>query len=302
MKTAAERNIRAMLPIMRLMTAYVPLWVARWEEKRAAAHVHVPADMMHQVVSADGVRCEWFIPQSSADDKALLYLHGGGFIYGMTTIHRQMITALARRMNTRVLMVDYRVAPEHPFPAAFEDCVMAYRWLLKAGFRAHNLTIAGDSAGGNLTLATLLKLRDSGDPLPAAAACLSPVIDLTDRGGLQKDLYDPLLHPRAMKTYNAAYVTSSDPRNPFLSPAFGDWRGLPPLLIHAGEDEILLDDARRAEQLAKAAGVDITLKTYPGMWHVWQLNLILPQSAESLEEIAQFLMTHLQNLPQRASS
>jgi epsilon-lactone hydrolase len=233
-------------------------------------------------------------PNGSAEDKALLYLHGGGFIYGMTTIHRMMIIALARRMNIRVLMVDYRVAPEHPFPAALDDCVTAYRWLLKSGFPAYHLAIAGDSAGGNLTITSLLKLRDSGDPLPAAAACLSPVIDLTDRGGLLSQKYDPLLHPKAMKSYNLAYVASSDPRNPYVSPAFANWHGLPPLLIHAGEDEILHDDALRAEALARTANVDVQLKIFPRMWHVWQLNLDLPQSSQSLDDIAYFLNARLQ--------
>jgi epsilon-lactone hydrolase len=295
MQSPAERNIRVALPMVRLMTAYIPIWVARWTEKRASAHVGVPADITHEVISANGARCEWFIPKGSVEDKALVYLHGGGFIYGMTQIHRQMIVALARRMNMRVLMVDYRVAPEHPFPAALDDCVTAYRWLLKQGVSAHKIAIAGDSAGGNLTIATLLKLRDTGDPLPAVGACLSPVIDLTDRGSLLQQKYDPLLHPKAMKTYSAAYVASSDPRDPYLSPAFADWHGLPPLLIHVGEDEILRDDALRAERLARAAGVEVKLSVYPRMWHVWQLNLDLPQSSQSLDDIAQFLNAHLES-------
>lgn len=290
--STTERNVRRILPIIRLMQAYLPLRVARWTEKRAAARVHVPADITHEVVSAGGVRCEWFMPRNGSPDEVLLYLHGGGFIYGLSSIHRRMIVYLVQKMSIRVLMVDYRLAPDCPFPAALDDCVTAYGWLLKQGFSAQNIVVAGDSAGGNLTITTLMKLRDSGDPLPAAAACLSPVADLTEdkRSG---ETYDPLLHPKATRIYTQSYVAGSDAHDPLISPAFGDWRGLPPLLVHAGEDEMLRDDAVRIEELASAAGVEVRLEIYPRMWHVWQLFLKLPQAVQSLEDIAQFLQSHL---------
>jgi hypothetical protein len=138
-----------------------------------------------------------------------------------------------------------------------------------------------------------MKLRDSGDPLPAAAACLSPVADLTDKDDLFKQVNDPLLHPRAARFANRAYVAHNDARYPLISPVFGDWRGLPPLLLHAGEDEVLRDDAVRIEDLAKEAGVDVRLEIYPRMWHVWQLHLTLLQAVQSLDDIAQFLTSHL---------
>lgn len=279
--------------MLRLLQAYLPLWVARWAEKREATRVRPFTGITHKVVSADGVRCEWLIPENSSADRALLYLHGGGFVYGLSSLHRRMVAYLARKMGVRVLMVDYRVAPEHPFPAALDDCVTAYRWLLKQGISAQNAAAAGDSAGGNLTITTLMKLRDDGDPLPAAAACLSPVTDLTDTGGLSRQGSDPLLHPKAVKFYNQSYVAQHDAHNPLISPVFGDWHGLPPLLIHAGEDEILRADAVRAEELAKAAGGDLRLEIYPRMWHVWQLYLALPQAIQSLDDIAQFLKSRL---------
>ncbi|MCB9452692.1 MAG: alpha/beta hydrolase [Anaerolineaceae bacterium] len=288
--SSAERNARRMLPIIRFGQAFVPLAVIRWTERRAAAQVQVPADITHEVISADGVRCEWFIPHS-AGDHVLLYLHGGGFVYGLTTMHREMIVYLAQQMNARVLMVDYRLAPDHPFPAALEDCVSAYRWLLEQGFSAQHIAVAGDSAGGNLTLTTLMKLRDSGDPLPAAGACLSPATDLTERppeGGR-----DPLLHPKAIRFFLDSYVAGNDAHDPLMSPVFGDWQGLPPLLIHAGDDEILRDDAVRIEQLIKATGGDVRLEIYPRMWHVWQIFLKLPEAIQSLNDIAQFLQSHL---------
>lgn len=290
--SSAERRIRAGLPFLRLLQVVIPLALVRRLEKRATT-VSVPADFTHQVVTADGVRCEWFIPRSSPTDQALLYLHGGGFVYGLTGMHRQMVVYLARQMNCRVLMVDYRLAPEHPYPAALNDCYTAYHWLLKQGYAATNLAIAGDSAGGNLTLTTLMKLRDNGDPLPTAGVCLSPVADLTDHANRLATVYDAVLHPRASRYYIQSYVGGNDARDPLISPVFGDWHGLPPLLIHAAEDEVLRADAVQVEQQARTAGVDVRLEVYPRMWHVWQINLSLPQAAQSLEDIARFLRAHL---------
>lgn len=299
--SSTERNIRAALPITRFVNGYLPLPVTRWLLKQGLARVQLPADITREAVSADGAACEWLIPQNSPQDRVLLYLHGGGFVLGMTHLHLQMMAYMAQKMGIRVLMVDYRVAPDYPFPASLDDCVTAYRWLLKQGIPAQHIEIAGDSAGGNLTITTLMKLRDSGDPLPAAAACLSPVIDMTNREAAFKDVYDQILHPRAAKIYNQSYVANNDPQNPLISPAFGNWRNLPPLLVHAGDAEILRGDAVRIEQLAKEAGVDVRLEIYPGMWHVWQINLALPQAVESLNDIAQFLKSHIM-LPENSLS
>lgn len=291
--SSAERNTRALLPIIRFMNAYLPLSVARWVIKQSAARVRLPPGITRKAVSADGVPCEWLTPQNSPQDQALLYLHGGGFILGLTSLHLEMVAYLAQKLGVRVLMVDYRLAPEYPFPAALDDCVTAYRWLLKQGIPAQNIIVAGDSAGGNFTITTLMKLRDSGDPLPAAAACLSPVIDMTDRSEVFSKVYDPVLHPRAARIYNQAYLAQNDARNPLISPIFGDWHGLPPLLVHAGDDEILRDDAVRIAELANTSGVDVRLEIYPRMWHVWQIYQTLPQTGESLDDIAQFLKAHL---------
>lgn len=300
--SSVEHKIRAQLPLLRFLQAYLPLSVARWEEKRAATRVHVPPDITHDVVSAAGVRCERLIPRNSPKDLALLYLHGGGFVYGLTSLHRQMVAYLARKMGICTLMVDYRLAPDNPFPAPLDDCVTAYRWPLQQGIAAQNMVVAGDSAGGNLTITSLMKLRDSGDPLPAATACLSPVANLSDRGNPSKGFKDPLLHPRAMRIYNRSYVAHNDARNPLISPVFGDWHGLPPLLVHAGEDEILRGDAVRIDELARAAGVDVRLAIYPRMWHVWQLYLALPEAVQSLDAIAQFLKAHLGLVIQQPNS
>lgn len=285
----AERKARARLPFIRLLNGYLPLALAQRLLPIDAKRAQIPAGIGRRSDSADGVPVEWLIPEGSPADRALLYLHGGGFVHGVSSLHLQMVAALAQKMNVRALMVDYRLAPQHPFPAPLEDCVAAYRWLLRQGFAAEKLVIAGDSAGGQLTLTTLMTLRDAGDRLPAAAACLSPVADLSNKGPMFDGSYDPLLHPRASKLYQRAFVAGNDPQNPLISPVYGDWHGLPPLLIHAGEDELLREDALRCEALARAAGVDVQLEIYPRMWHVWQLNLAVPDAQQSLDVIAGFL-------------
>ena len=290
--SAAERKIRAGLPVIRFLQTRLPLrWTSR-PLRGATARARVPADVTREAVSADGVSCEWLIPQDSPIDQALIYLHGGGFVFGVTPPHIGMVAHLARKMGIRALIVDYRLAPDHPFPAALDDCVTAYRWLLKQDLAPRNTVLAGDSAGGNLTITTMMKLRDGGEPLPAAAACLSPVADLSGRSRPDR-IQDPLLPLRAVRFYNTSYVAGSDALSPLISPVYGDWHGLPPLLVHAGEEEMLLDDATRIAAAARAAGVDVRLETYPRMWHVWQLFLSLPEAVASLDDIARFLKAHL---------
>ena len=268
--SAVERRIRAGLPVIRFLQTRLPLRWTRQLLRGATARVRLPADVRRQAVSADGVPCEWLIPQGSPQDQALVYLHGGGFVYGVTPQHIGMVAYLARKMGIRALIVDYRLAPDDPFPAALDDCATAYRWLLNQGIAPQNTVLAGDSAGGNLAITTLMKLRAGGQPLPAAAACLSPVADLTERRSPAGGFKDPLLTLRAVRFYNASYVAHSDARAPLISPVYGDWHGLPPLLVHAGEEELLLDDAVRIAEAARAAGVAVRLETYPRMWHVWQ--------------------------------
>jgi acetyl esterase/lipase len=291
--SSTERRIRAGLPIIRIMQTCIPLPLAHWLLKQGIARVRLDADVTREAVAADGVPCEWIIPQGRPTDQVLLYLHGGGFVFGLTPPHLQMGAHLAQKMGVRVLMVDYRTAPQHPFPAALDDCVTAYLWLLNQGTLAQSIVVAGDSAGGNLAITMSMKLRDTGNSLPAAAACLSPVTDLTPRDNLRKGFKDPLLSPKASKFYTQSYVGNNDAHNPLISPVFGDLRGLPPLLVHVGEDEILRDDAARIAGLAESAGVDVRLEIYPRMWHVWQINLALPQAIQSLDDIAHFLKAHL---------
>lgn len=294
MPRSIESKYRASLPIIRFMQTRLPLSLSSRMLKISLPRVRLKGGVTHKAISANGVACEWVIPQNVRPERVLLYFHGGGFIFGLSPLHLQMGAHLAQIMRMRILMVDYRLAPAHPFPAALDDCVEAYRWLLEQGFLPQNIAMAGDSAGGNLTITTMLKLRDSGMPLPAAGACLSPVTDLTAKANSDPKFKDPLLPPEAMKLYTESYVGKNDARNPLISPVFGDLRGLPPLLVHVGEDEILREDAVRIVERAKADGVAVRLEVYPRMWHVWQLFLDLPQAVQSLQDIAQFLESHFE--------
>jgi monoterpene epsilon-lactone hydrolase len=278
-----------MFPLVRFIQNWMPPGLAARFNGLTAARAHLPAGMRRESASADGVPCVWLIPEGAPPDRALLYLHGGGFVFGLSGQHIEMAAYLARRMGVRALLADYHLAPRHPYPAPLDDCEAAYRWLLAHGIPASDIALAGDSAGGNFVLALLMRLRAAGAPLPAAAACLSPAADLTERGKTD----DPILPPRAIGMYMRSYLGGGDPRNPLISPVFGDYRGLPPLLLFAGEDEILREDSVRVAAAAKQAGIDVRLEIYPRMWHVWQLFLALPQAKQSLDDIAAFLGNRL---------
>jgi epsilon-lactone hydrolase len=293
MSTAEERTIRTLLPLVRLSIAYLPLSAMRGLQRMGENAVKMAAGITRETISADGVPCEWIVPQGSSKDRVLLYLHGGGFVYGWMNAHRQMVAHLAQATGVRALCVDYRLAPEHPFPEPLDDCVAAYRWLLKQGISPQQIVIAGDSAGANLTLTTLLKLRDMGEPLPSAVVCLSPPTDLSNRDEFFRGVTDPLLHPKATTFFRLSYLGNNDPQNPLISPIYGDFHGMPPMLIHAGDDEFLRHDAQQLEKRVKEAGVDVRLEIYPRMWHVWQISLTLPQAQHSLADIAQFIKAHL---------
>jgi acetyl esterase/lipase len=293
MPDSIERRIRASLPFVRFLQNNLPLRLSSRLLGQSIGHVSLEKGVTRQSLSVEGIKCDWLIPEDEAPGRVLMYLHGGGFVYGQTPLHLQMGAALAKLMSVRLLMVDYSLAPAHPFPAALDECVAVYRWLLKQGYEARHIAIAGDSAGGNLTLTTMLKLRSAGLPLPAAGACLSPVTDLAKKEKKREGFSDPLLPPKAMKVYTEAYVGQNDARDPLISPIYGDLRGFPPLLIHVGDDEILREDAERITEAAKAAGVDVRLEIYPRMWHVWQLFLALPSAKQSLDDIAQFFSSQL---------
>jgi acetyl esterase/lipase len=247
-------------------------------------------------VKAGGVPAEWVVDPEADDDRVVLYLHGGGYSLGSLDSHRLLVANISRAAKARVLSVDYRLAPEHPYPAAVDDAVAAYRWLLGQGVNADRIVISGDSAGGGLTLATLLALRDAGDPLPAAAVPLSPWADLEGTGESMRTraAVDLMIQPDRLKETADLYANGADLRHPQLSPVHGDYAGLPPLLIQVGDAEVLLDDATRVASIAKAAGVDVTLEVWDDMPHVFQSFVgLLPEADDAVERIGQFVRTRV---------
>ncbi len=241
-------------------------------------------------VTAGNVAGEWLIPRG-ASRQVIYYLHGGGFVMGSPGTHRPMVQRIAQAAGARALQIDYRLAPEHPFPAALEDSLAGYRWLLAHGVRPSEIVIAGDSAGGNLTLATLLALRDGGEPFPAGAVCLSPVTDHTRDGESHQSrgAEEALISGSFCRAVSQMYLGDQDPRTPLASPLFADLRGLPPILLHVGTHELLLDDSREFAAKAKAAGVEVTLRVWDGLWHVFPSFVSLPESRQLFQETGAFV-------------
>jgi acetyl esterase/lipase len=233
----------------------------------------VPADVRVEAADANGVAAEWTDTPDTDPGKVIMYLHGGGYTAGSLKSHRHMVAQAGREARARTIALDYRLAPEHPFPAAVEDAVAGYRFLLSRGFSANHIAVAGDSAGGGLTVALLVSLRDSGLPLPACAWCSSPWVDLEGAGGSMtaKATVDPMVQQPYLIELAAAYLGGADPRTPLAAPLYADLKGLPPMLIQVGSAETLLDDAVRLAGAAGAADVRVRLEVWPDMIHVWQL-------------------------------
>jgi acetyl esterase/lipase len=244
-------------------------------------------------VDAGGVPAAWMITPEVAKDRALLYLHGGGYIQGSITSHQDLAQRISKASKIKLLILDYRLAPEHPFPAALEDSVRAYEWLINnEGYDPKDLIIAGDSAGGGLTLATLVKLRDQEVQLPAAAVCLSPWTDLALTGdSLKLKIHeDPFVSPDGLMFSAGLYLGKTDPKNPFASPLYADFKGFPPLCIQVGSAEILLDDATRLAKRAKKAGIEVQLDIWEDMIHVFQAFAVMaPEGTEGINKIGEFI-------------
>ena len=233
----------------------------------------------------------WLTPAGPLSDAVIYYLHGGGYVFGAMTTYRDLLTRLTRLSRARALWLDYRLAPECPFPAAVDDALAGYRWLLEQGVKAERIVIAGESAGGGLALATMLAARDAGLPLPAGAALMSPWTDLTGLSATaitRADL-DPMLVGAHIGEGGKRYLNGADPRHPLASPLYADLRGLPPLMIHVGDCEVLLDDSRKLAERARQAGVVVTLRVWDGMFHAFPIFAFLPEAREAIAEMAEFI-------------
>ncbi len=251
-----------------------------------------PAEAEVTPVTVAGRPAEWVAAPGVDTGRAVLYLHGGGYVIGSCDTHRNLAYNLSAASGARVLLLDYRLAPESPFPAAVEDAVAAYCWLLDEGFAPGRLSIAGDSAGGGLTVAALVALRYRGQPMPAAGLCLSPWVDMEGVGASMtaKEDEDPTLNHEALLWFSERYLAGADARAPLAAPIYADLKGLPPLLVQVGTAEVLLDDSLRLAERARAAGVDVSLDVAHDMMHVWHLfEPVLDEAGEAIARAGAFL-------------
>ena len=249
-----------------------------------------PADVRQ--VDAGGVPSELVSAGGASDDTATLYLHGGGYVIGSPRTHREFARRLSAASRAQVLVIDYRLAPEDPFPAPVEDAVSAYRWLLDEGYAPEKLSIAGDSAGGGLTAAALVSIRDQGLPLPVCGVCLSPWVDMEGIGDSMTSRADrdPMVQKEGLVGMAGVYLGGADPRSPLAAPMYADLAGLPPLLIQVGASETLFDDAVRLDEKAKAAGVETAFEEWDDMIHVWHIFApMLDEGQQAIERMAEFM-------------
>ncbi|MCW5668359.1 MAG: alpha/beta hydrolase [Hydrogenophaga sp.] len=259
-----------------------------------------PVDATIDDVNADGVEAQWVSAPGADAQRAVLYFHGGGFQVGSLVSHRELMARLSAAAQCRVLGVAYRLAPEHRYPAALDDASAAWQWLIGQGFEARHIALAGDSAGGGLALSLLLRLRDAGQPLPAAAVLMSAWTDLTASGASYgtRAASDPI-HQRPMIVAMARNYLGKEgnPADPLVSPLFADLQGLPPLLAQVGDRETVLDDSRDFVARAKEAGVDATLQVWDHMIHVFQqFPAQLPEARAALQDLGRFLRQHLERI------
>jgi epsilon-lactone hydrolase len=273
--------------------------VATFREQMAdagALSASTPSDVAVVPTEIKGVACEWVTRGDTDQNQVLVYFHGGGYVFGSPESHRDLAWRLAEKTAMRILMVDYRLAPEHPFPAAIDDATACYRGLLEDGFEAHNIAFGGDSAGGGLAAAALLNLKNFGLPQPRCAVLLSPWLDLTLSGESIQTNQDAeaVLTPKALQTMASRYLGDLDPAAPLASPLFGELSGLPPMLIHVGSTEILRNDAERFHNKIKLSGGESELTVWKKMPHVFQVFASrIPEGKTAIVELADFLKTKL---------
>jgi epsilon-lactone hydrolase len=233
----------------------------------------VAGDVTVKPIDIEGCHGQILVPPKWQEGRAMLFLHGGGYVYGSLKSHEGMAAELARVTRGKVFQLDYRLAPEHPFPAALEDACAAYQWLRRSGYATSTISMVGDSAGGGLVIAALLALREQGEPLPGTAVCISPWVDLeaTGESFTSRQPLDPMIDRKLVNFLAAIYANGADLRNPLISPIHADLRGLPRLLVQVGEREVLFSEAQMLTRRARDAGIDVTLEEWPDMIHVWHL-------------------------------
>ena len=277
--------------LRRLVNWNKPVLDLRNDLDRMKGRGKLPRGMVGSSVSIRDVAAEWLVPEGSPNDTAILYLHGGGFCLGIVNANRNFVARMAQGSGIRVLLPDFRLAPEYPYPAAFDDALCVYTWMLGEGYASRNIVLMGDSSGAGLCLSIVVALRDRGMPLPGVCVCLCPVTDLQGTGASLRDraAVDPyaLKDPLALVRH---YVGNHDPSDPYLSPLYADLTGLPPMLVHASVDDVFLDDATRFVEKARHAGVDVTFKVWENLWHIFHLSAdILPEGKRAVQEVCNYL-------------
>ncbi len=269
-----------------------PLELRRRDWEADARLDILPKGARFQPVSADGVKSEWMEMPFNIKERVVLWLHGGGYNAGSPKIYRKMAAYVSKAVRAKALLPDYRLAPEHVFPAAVTDALKAYGFLLEQGFTEDNIVIGGDSAGGGLTLSTLLALKQAGAKMPRCAVVFSPWTDLSCSGATYERLrkLDPIITKEDLADAGRWYAGERELKDPMASPMYADLSGLPPMLVQVGGDETMLDDSRVFAERARAAGVDATLKIYEGMWHVHQTAVPeVPESLLAYNDVAAFI-------------
>lgn len=294
MPSLRSRFVRLYLNYLKATTN----WNAPVEKLRKAADEGARLTSFPQLIQTERttietIPAEWLIPPQAANRSAVLYLHGGGFATGSIVSHRAIAGRIAEAGNVRTLIIDYRLAPEHPFPAALEDSIFAYEWLVKNGYQ--KIILVADSAGGGLALSTVVSLREKQLPMPLAVVCMSPLVEVEGVGKSLKTnaKRDPWLKEEAKSIFRY-YVDQNDPHNPLISPLYADYTNFPPMLIFVGGDEIMLSDSTRLAEKARAVGVDVRLKIWPGMWHVFPFFApFVPESSRAIAEMGDFIKARL---------
>jgi acetyl esterase/lipase len=267
----------------------------RKDVNKATAKMKMPKDVSTETVNVHSMNAEWIIPEEPVEKKVLLYIHGGGFISGSCETHRMHVAKFAKGTHLKSLVFDYRLAPENPFPAAVDDCVTAYQWLLENGYEPEDIIVGGESAGGTLTLSLLLALKEKNVSSPKAAFSISPVTDLRCQAdSFNYNAKNDIAPMGSWDVWTSYYIADNDPTTPLLSPQMGDYHGLPPLHICVGTHEIHYDDCVNVSRKAKEHGVEVTLSEWPKMVHAFPiLAPLFPEAKQALEEICGFVQTHL---------
>ncbi len=272
--------------------AELPLALRRASFAPAGCLHQIPDDVVVTQVDAAGVRAYWLSAPGADRERVLLFMHGGGYALGSLRSDGELAARLGQASGMRVLFPEYRLAPEHPFPAAIDDVLTVWRWLRADGhLSAKSTAVAGDSAGGGLTVALLVATRDAGEALPAAAVLMSPTVDLTSSGAsmTQRADQDPISTPAMLRQFASDYLAGADPKTPLASPLFASLSGLPPLLVQAGTADLLFSDSERLATAAAKAGVDVSFEIGEGLPHVYQLLLGTPEATDATERIGKFL-------------